>query len=196
MNARTGLFRLLCRLYALIYQNGKDIVYGIIFTENIILTRASAVSPVTDKMQQHQTEYIALYLINAFAKDISSELVGAGYCMGSAIIITSIYTIIRLHNVLNPVLLLIAILFVILASGIVILLVGKAIHMHDISRYVLEAFRSIEARRHIGADYKFWKSCRPFRMKVGSVGTIETHDFLLIMFDNILATCVILLVNF
>jgi len=124
-----------------IYQYCRGIFYDL--TKKIVLSRATATSSPKRKMLQYQTEYKALHLINALAKDTSTELVGAGYCMGSALIITSIYTMIRLHKMLGPTILSVVILMLIATSGIVILLVGKAIQMHDISKNVLEAFRNI-----------------------------------------------------
>ena len=140
-------------------------------------------------------EYRAHQFLNKFVCTISSELVGLALVVGLITSITAVYCLIRLYNVMDVSFLLSNGVFVLTTLTIIIVLVSKAVKIHHLSEEIIKSFQNRGGSR-LRVDYQFWKSCRPLRINVGSVGTIETHDFFLILFDNILTITINILLNF
>jgi len=80
-------------------------------------------------------------------------------------------------------------------TGTIIFLVKKAISIKTLSEASLTAFQKFDFKQN-QANALFWKSCLPLKIKVGVFGSIETHEFLLIVFgDVILNNTVTLLIS-
>jgi len=133
--------------------------------------------------------------LNKYVQVISNKLVAGGCSLGSAILVTSIYCLIRCQKTLDTVFAVFVALLVLLVVGIIILLVSKAIEIRFISENVRLKFQYIHYSTNM-EQFRFWKSCYPLNIQVGSVGSIETHDFLIIFLETILKSTVNLLLNF
>jgi len=83
----------------------------------------------------------------------------------------------------------------VLDTAILVLLVTRAITIRVQSEKVYLAFQELVTCTKV--DSRFWKSCRPVFMKVGSVGSIETYEFLIVLFEGVVLQITInLLLNF
>jgi len=142
-----------------------------------------------------QIEYRSHQILNKLAQAVSIELVAGAYIVGSGILITSIYSLIRYHSVLGPMFIIVLVVLALMVTVIIVVLVTRAIYIREESEKVYMAFQGIHTNSKI--DALFWKSCRPVKIKVGSVGSIETHEFLIIMFESVVLNAIVnLLLNF
>jgi len=161
-----------------------------------MFSRNQAMIPCSRRYKlRSQIEYRSHQLLNKFAQNLSAELVAGGYYVGSGILITTSYCLIRYSSVFDAFFLLVMVVILIYSTAIVMLLLTRAINIREQSEEVCKAFLDIIPLSK--ADYLFWKSCHPVKLKVGSVGSIETHEFLIILFESVvLQTTINLLLNF
>jgi len=144
---------------------------------------------------QIQLEYRSHQILNKLAQDVSTAIVAGGYLIGSGILITSSYCLIRYHSVIDPLFLLVLIVLALLVTLVIVLLVIRAINIREQSEQVYLGFQDLVPCSK--SDSKFWKSCRPIKMKVGFVGSIESHEYLIILFEAVvIRTTINLLLNF
>jgi len=144
----------------------------------------------------NQIQYRSLQLFNKYAVSLSTNLAAGGYILGSTNLIMAIYCLIRRHTGMDSAFLLLgAALVVVATQQITVILITRAIDLRFMSAKIRMSFMSTECR-YSGADYRVWKSCSPFSIKVGSFASITTYNFLLIMFQNILNMTINLLLNF
>jgi len=115
--------------------------------------------------------------------------------MGSLLLITGMYCLIRSRGVLDPTFLVCAPIFLFIVAVLIQVLTSKAIEFSSISSKIIVLFRNSQSQES-RVDYLFWKSCRPLRIKVASIGYIETYAFLLLLFESILKTTIDLILNF
>ena len=162
----------------------------ILFRDNTVISSGSM------KLSQHQVEYRSFQVVNILAQTLSVKLVAGGLWFGSAMVITAIYCLIRCHKSMDPVFAFFLALLVVIVLETIIVLVTKAIDIRINSEKVLLSFQNGTNPNLDKLDFLFWKSCRPLKMKVGSVGWIETHDFLVITLETIVKSTINLLLNF
>jgi len=132
--------------------------------------------------------------MNQFAVQIFSHMVAAAYLMGASVLISCSYCLIRFAATLNPFVLLWMLVVILFTAVSTVLLVTKAIRIRILSEASYTSFQKLDFSNLI--NDRFWKSCRPLKIRVGSFGSIETHEYILILFgDVVLKTMVTLLLS-
>jgi len=147
------------------------------------------------ELEQIRIEYRSHQLLNIFAQDISANAVAALYFLVSFVATCALYCSIGYHSVIEPFLLLSLAFLLVLLFVLGTFLVNKAIDIYFESEKIYLDFLATPGLS--AADFRFWKSCRPVKVKVGAVGSVETHDFLAILLESvILKSTIDLLLNF
>jgi len=162
----------------------------------IVFMRRAQVKPFSkrDKFRS-QIEYRSHQILNNIAMEFSPLLVVGAYCVGSSIMITGIFCLIRYHSIIDPLFILVLIVLVVIVIVMALILVIKVIRVREESEEICLAFQNLPAQSK--ADFRFWKSCRPVSMKVGSFGTVESHEFIITLLQSVvLDTTINLLLNF
>jgi len=120
--------------------------------------------------------------MNTFANQIISGVVAIAIFQGAFCVIPCSYCLVRFMKTLPAFVLLCIIIAFVGITGTIIFLGKKAINIKKAS---LTSFQKFDLKQN-QANPRFWKSCLPLKIKVGQFGIIETHEFLLIFFGNII----------
>jgi len=123
--------------------------------------------------------------MNQLANQMFSTAVAITILEGICVIITFSFCLVRFMTTLPSLVLLCIIIGFTVVTGSTIFLVKKAINIRILSEAALVSFQKIDFKQN-QANARFWKSCLPLKMKVGPFGSMETHEFLLILFGNII----------
>jgi hypothetical protein len=112
--------------------------------------------------------------------------------MAEFLLVTSIFAVVCLHALIG--------LFVTAALGAVGILAGiilkACIEIASRLRMSSERISDLNLRKGFAKiDQKFFQSCRPFQIKIGSTFTLKRDSFLLIMGEVVIATVINLLVT-
>jgi len=137
----------------------------------------------TDK-EQIKYSYRGHEVMNQFANKMFGVVVAVAYILAACVVITCLFCLIRFTSSL-PILFLLWILAAfVVVSGILVLLITKAVQIRVLSKSSFTSFQRFDLNQNRETRL-FWKSCRPLRINVGSFGSIESHEFLLILFGDI-----------
>jgi len=123
--------------------------------------------------------------MNKFANQMFSGVVAIAYFQGACVLITVSFSLLRFMKTLPSFVLLCMIIAFVGITGTIIFLVKKAISIKTLSEASLTAFQKFDFKLN-QANALFWKTCLPLKIKVGTFGSIETEEFLLIFFGNII----------
>jgi hypothetical protein len=126
----------------------------------------------------------------------ATERIGPSFItLGNFILITSLYSAIEFHN-LPQAEIFFALLRVIGLGTVVALQAALALLMHMTERSVLFSNSYLKNEPWLRkVDRKFYKSCRPFVVKLGLLA-INRHTFIFIMNDFIVFSVINLLIAF
>jgi len=123
--------------------------------------------------------------MNQLANQIFSSVVVIAVLQGSCCEITISFCLVKFMTILPFLVLLWMIVCLIGITGVIIFLVKKSINIRVFSEILLTSFQKFDFKQN-PASTRFWKSCLPLNMKVGPFGSIETHEFLLILFGDMI----------
>jgi len=118
-----------------------------------------------------------------------NQMLGSGVAIaalqGACCEITVSFCLVKFMTTLPFLVLLWIIAGLIGVTGVIIFLVKKGINIRKISEASLTSFQKFDIKQNQG-NIRFWKSCLPLKIKVGPFGFIETHEFLLILFGDVI----------
>jgi len=116
---------------------------------------------------------------------VTNEYVAIAY-FGSALALTTLlFSVIRFHGLFGPFIIGWMLVEIFLLIFNLIFLISKAIKIRSTSEFSYRSFQRFETSPQKD-DSVFWKSCQPLKMQVGSFGHIESHDFLIILFKDVI----------
>ena len=134
---------------------------------------------------QSRCLYRSHQLIGELVFDLAKDLVECGYMMVVLLIVTLLFCLIKFHSVLHPLVLFCMLFFVATVIILLKVLLSMAVHLREFSEGFYTSFERFDLT-HSRADIRFWKSCRPIKLKMGNFGYVETKNFLLILFGPVI----------
>ena len=124
-------------------------------------------------------------VMGAFITDLGEEIFEFAYIVAVGLIVTLLFCLIKFHSDLHPLVLFCMLFIVLVVIFILINILSMAIQLKESSEDFYTSFERFDLT-HSRADARFWKYCRPIRLKLGSFGYVETKYFLLILFGPVI----------
>jgi len=147
--------------------------------------RAGDKERIRDSYRGHQ-------VMNIFANQLFSTYVAFSICIGACVVITCSFCLIRFTSTLPTFFILWVFNVAVGLTGILVYNITNAIYIRLLSQMALNSFQIVDLNRS-REQYRFWKSCRPLEIRIGPLGSIETHEFLLILFADIILNNIVAL---
>ena len=122
--------------------------------------------------------------MSQYAFSTLKELLAGSYFLGAGLLVTLIFCLIKFHSELDTMAMISMLLMVACTVFICTVFMSKGVDLRVASEAAYNTYQRFDFRRS-KLDARNWKSCRPIKVKMGTFGYIETHDFLLIFFGPV-----------